>query len=102
MIKNLYIYIILAVISVYFYCYEYHNGCGFLEGYKNAEVYIGQNPKSSTHNILFMNNDNNFGWHSIYETGQIINSQQTLNKNIYDSSYGNVYGNNYAGYYNYS
>jgi hypothetical protein len=95
--KNLYLYLILALTAIYFYCYEYHS-CSFVEGYRNAEVYIGQNLKSSNHNILFMNDDSNFGWHSIYETGEVINPD---NKK-YPPIFGNVYGSSYAGYYDYS
>jgi len=95
--KNLYLYLILALTAIYFYCYEYHS-CSFVEGYRNAEVYIGQNPKLSNYNILFMDNDSNFGWHSIYETGELT---KLTNKND-GRNFGNVYGSSYVGYYDYS
>jgi hypothetical protein len=90
------------VISTHSHRYQHHNNRVFVEDYKNAEVYIGQNPKSSSYNILFMNNDSNFGWHSIYETGEIINNKKSFNGNIYDSLFCNVYENSYLGYYDYS
>ena len=98
--KNLYLYLILALTAIYFYCYEYHS-CSFVEGYRNAKVYIGNNPMTRNH-LLFMNDDSNFGWHSIYETGKIINSQEKASNNVFNSSYGNVYGGSYPGYYDYS
>jgi hypothetical protein len=69
MIKNLYRYIILAFIAIYFYCYKYHS-CSFVEGYRNTKVYIGRVPMESKSN--FMENDTNFGSNSIFETGLII------------------------------
>ena len=68
MIKNLYWYIILALIALYF-LYSFQN-VNYVEGYKNAKVYIGNVPMESKSN--FMENDTNFGSHSIFETGQII------------------------------
>ncbi len=68
MIKNLYIYILLAFISLYFYCYKYHS-CSFVEGYRNAKVYIGNAPIKIGTN--FMENNTNFGSNSIFETGLI-------------------------------
>jgi hypothetical protein len=65
MIKNLYWYIILAFIAIYFF-YSYQN----IEGYRNTKVYIGHVPMESQTN--FMENDTNFGSNSIFETGLII------------------------------
>ena len=69
MIKNLYWYIILALVALYFYCYKYHS-LNFVEGYRNAKVYIGNIQMESQPN--FMENDTNFGRNSIFETGLII------------------------------
>ena len=95
MIKNLYMYIILALIAIYFYCYKYHN-CNFTEGYKNAKVYIGESPMPRN-NLLFMNDDD-FGWHSIYEFGKLGNpAKNSEYKGMYNLSYAGYY----PGYYNY-
>jgi hypothetical protein len=67
MIKNLYIYILLALVAI-FYCCKFYS-CNFVEGYRNAKVYIGNIPVKSRN--TFMKNDTNFGSNSIFETGLI-------------------------------
>jgi len=99
--KNLYLYLILALIAIYFYCYQYHS-CSFVEGYRNAKVFIGENPSFSRNNILFIDDDQNFGSDSIYETGRIRNPNAPNDNNVYGSTFGNVYGTSYSGYYDYS
>jgi hypothetical protein len=68
MIKNLYWYIILALLAFYFF--NNYQNVNYVEGYRNTKVYIGNVPMVSEPN--FMENDTNFGSHSIFETGQII------------------------------
>ena len=97
--KNLYLYLILALIAIYFYCYEFHS-CSFVEGYRNTKVYIGESP-IPRNQILFMS-DKNFGSDSIYEIGKIKNPYEVNENNIYNSSFGNVYGSSYSSYYDYS
>jgi hypothetical protein len=96
--KNLYIYLILALIAIYFFYHSFN----FVEGYKNAKVFVGSTPHS--HNSLLFEN-NNFGSHSIYELGIIENpylgniNNMISKNNVYDSSFGNTYGGYYQGYY---
>lgn len=102
MIKNLYLLVFLALLLLYI-IYNRYEQLNFKEGYRNAKVYIGESP-IPRNNILFMNNDDTFGWHSIYEAGKIRNPQEQSNNNnnIYNSSYSDVYEDSYASYYNYS
>jgi len=69
MIKNLYFYIFLGVVTLYF-CYI-KGGYNYFEGYRNAKVYIGNSPNPIQG--LIYTNQNTFGSHSIYETGIIKN-----------------------------
>jgi hypothetical protein len=102
MIKDLYLYLFLAFLIFYFYyIYKREN---YVEGYRDAKVYIGESdiPRN---NLLFMN-DKSFGWHTIYEVGKIDypekKSKIINSDNVYGLSYGGVYENNYTHYYNYS
>jgi hypothetical protein len=71
MIKNLYWYIILVLVAFYFFYFFYiFQNVNYVEGYKNAKVYIGNVPMESEPN--FMENDTNFGSNSVFETGLII------------------------------
>ena len=47
-----------------------------------------------------MNNNEAFGWHSVFELGNIRNHEDV--DNIYNSSFGNAYGSSYGSYYDYS
>jgi hypothetical protein len=68
MIKNLYWYIILALVAFYFF---YNNqNIKYVEGYRNTKVYIGNIPMERKPNL--MENDTIFGSNSIFETGLII------------------------------
>ena len=68
MIKNLYWYLILALVALYF-LYNYQN-INYVEDYRNAKVYIGNIQMERKPNL--MENDTNFGSNSIFETGLII------------------------------
>ena len=94
----LYLYLILALVAIYFYFSRYYI-TNFVEGYRNAQVYIGENP-TQRHKLLLMNDDNSFGWHSVYEVGKIKLLNEDLNKLKFP--YGNVYENVYQNAYNYS
>ena len=90
MIKNLYLYIILALVALYFF-YNYQN-VNYVEGYRNAKVYVGESSMPRQH-LIFMNDDN-FGINNIYEVGTI--------KTPYDKTsidYYNSYQDSYPGYY---
>lgn len=87
MIKNLYFYIFLGLVALYFFYVQ--SAYNYVEGYRNAKVFIGKtlDPKNG---LIYMN-ENNFGSHSIYETGIV----RKPNINIYANSY----PGNYPGYY---
>ena len=85
MIKNLYFYIFLGLVALYFFYVQ--STYNYVEGYINAKVFIGEAPEPR--NGLIYMNENNFGSHSIYETG--IVRKPTI--------YANSYPHNYPGYY---
>jgi hypothetical protein len=85
MIKNLYWYIILALIALYFF-YNYQN-VNYVEGYRNAKVYVGESPMPRQ-GLLFMNNDD-FAMNSIYEVGTI----RMPHNNDYTGYYPGYYSN---------
>lgn len=102
MIKNLYTYLFLALLLLYFLHNRYQL-INFKEGYRNSQVYIGESP-ISRNSLLFLDNNNTFGWHSIYETGKVKNPEDIV-INSGDSVFGlplnNAYGSSYKNYYNY-
>ncbi len=96
MIKNLYWYLILALVALYFYCYKYHS-CSFVEGYRNAKVYVGESPMPRQ-SLIFMNDDN-FGINSIYEVGTIKTPYNSPPVSYFDGAYERNYPGYYPGYY---
>jgi hypothetical protein len=100
--KYLYAYLFLALLLLYFFISRYLF-INFKEGYRNSHVYIGESP-ISRNSLLFLDNNDTFGWHSIYETGKIkypedifINSENS----VYGLPLNNAYGSSYKNYYNY-
>lgn len=103
MIKNLYVYVILALTGLYYFLSRYYTS-NLIEGYRDAKVYIGPSP-IPRNDLLFLD-DKSFGWHSVYEVGNIKNPEENVKEihadNVYGSSYGGIYGGTYGNYYNYS
>jgi len=95
MIKNLYLYIILALVAIYF-LYSYQN-VNYVEGYRNARVYVGESPMPRQ-GLIFINNDN-FGMHSIYEVGTIKMPYNSQTVSYFDGAYERNYPGYYPGYY---
>lgn len=94
--KNLYLYLILALIAIYFCCYEYYS-YNIIEGYKNAKVYVGESPLPRQ-GLIFMNNDN-FAMNSIYEVGTIKIPYNSETVSYFDGAYEDNYSGYYPGYY---
>ena len=86
MIKNLYWYIILASIAFYF-LYSFQN-VNYVEGYKNAKVYVGESPMPRQ-GLIFMNNED-FAINSIYEVGTIRIPHNNAITSYYPGYYSNL------------
>jgi hypothetical protein len=99
--KNLYLYLILALIAIYFCCYQYYSyqyySYNVIEGYRNAKVYVGESP-ISRHNLIFMNDDK-FAINSIYEVGTVKIPYNSKTVSYFDGAYENNYSGYYPGYY---
>lgn len=94
MIKNLYFYVFLGLIALYFFYIQ--SNYNYVEGYRNAKVYVGESP-GPRQSLIFMNDDT-FGINSIYEVGTI---KMPYDKNSigYYNSYQDSYPGYYPGYY---